>query len=73
MRTKTCLDTARAAMPKTEEVDLYKRLGVAKDASDADIKKAYRKLALTHHPEKGGDPEMFKGLAEAYAVSFSRR
>ena len=55
-------------MPKTEEVDLYKRLGVAKDASDADIKKAYRKLALTHHPDKGGDPEMFKGLAEAYAV-----
>ena len=55
-------------MPKTEEVDLYKRLGVAKDASDADIKKAYRKLALTHHPDKGGDPETFKGLAEAYAV-----
>jgi len=63
-----CLDAVRAAMPKTEEVDLYKRLGVAKDASDADIKKAYRKLALTHHPDKGGDPETFKGLAEAYAV-----
>ena len=48
--------------------NLYERIGVAKDASDTDIKKAYRKLALTHHPDKGGDAEKFKQISEAYAV-----
>lgn len=36
---------------------LYDILGVPKDASDADIKKAFKKLALKHHPDKGGDIE----------------
>ena len=48
--------------------DYYERLGVAKDADDTAIKKAYRTLALKHHPDKGGDPEGFKQYAEAYAV-----
>ena len=48
--------------------DLYARLGLSKTATDAAIKKAYRSLALKHHPDKGGDPESFKALAEAYAV-----
>ena len=49
--------------------DYYAALGVARDASAADIKKAYRKLAQKHHPdvskEKGAE-EKFKGIAEAY-------
>ena len=53
-------------MPKTD--DLYARLGVGREASEDEIKKAYRKLALKHHPDKGGDPEQFKQFAEAYAV-----
>ena len=42
--------------------DLYERLGVPSDASDNAIKKAYRALALVHHPDKGGEPESFKRL-----------
>jgi len=52
--------------------DFYKTLGVAKDASPADVKKAYRKLARENHPDsKPGDKaaeERFKAVAEAYDV-----
>ena len=44
----------------------YEELGVPKDASPEDIKKAYRSLARTHHPDKGGDAEKFKKVQEAY-------
>ncbi len=54
------------------EKDYYKILGVNKDASDADIKKAYRKLAMKYHPDhaKGdrGSEDRFKEISEAYAV-----
>jgi DnaJ family protein A protein 2 len=48
--------------------EFYNILGVPKDASDADIKKAYRKLALKNHPDKGGDPEKFREISTAYEV-----
>ena len=35
--------------------DYYQTLGVAKNATPDDIKKAYRRLAGIHHPDKGGD------------------
>lgn len=51
--------------------DYYKILGVDKKASSEEIKKAYRKLALEHHPDRGGGPEAekkFKEANEAYQV-----
>lgn len=48
--------------------DYYKVLGVSKDASADEIKKAFRKLARTHHPDAGGDEARFKEINEAYEV-----
>ncbi|MBI4252752.1 molecular chaperone DnaJ [Candidatus Uhrbacteria bacterium] len=49
--------------------DYYSTLGVAKGASSDDIKKAFRKLAHQHHPDKeGGDEKKFKEANEAYQV-----
>lgn len=47
---------------------MYDVLGLNRDATSDDIKKAYRKLAREHHPDKGGDAEKFKKVQEAYEV-----
>ena len=44
----------------------YDILGVQKNASDDEIKKAFRKLAVKYHPDNGGDEAKFKELSEAY-------
>jgi DnaJ-class molecular chaperone len=46
----------------------YEALGVPNTASEDEIKKAYRKLAREHHPDKRGDPEKFRKVQEAYEV-----
>jgi molecular chaperone DnaJ len=48
--------------------NLYDTLGVAKNASADEIKKAYRKLAREHHPDSGGDEAKFKEVQGAYDV-----
>ncbi|BAM39176.1 molecular chaperone protein [Theileria orientalis strain Shintoku] len=47
---------------------LYKILDLPKNCTESEIKKAYRKLAIKHHPDKGGDPEKFKEISKAYEI-----
>jgi DnaJ-class molecular chaperone len=48
--------------------DYYAALGVPKTATADEIKKAFRKLASQHHPDKGGDTQKFQAIQEAYAT-----
>jgi len=70
------LRDAKLAQKKARRKDYYKILGVAKNATEDDIKRAYKKLALKWHPDKNSEtPEalkhaeaMFKDIGEAYAI-----
>ena len=48
--------------------DYFNTLGVAPDASDEDIKRAYKRLAMKHHPDRGGDQSEFQAIQEAYST-----
>ena len=48
--------------------EYYKILNVPITATIPEIKKSYYKLALTHHPDKGGDADQFKKITEAFEV-----
>ncbi|KAL1497071.1 hypothetical protein ABEB36_008093 [Hypothenemus hampei] len=74
---KKLLQEAKLALKKSKRKDYYKILGVEKNASEDDIKKAYRKRALVHHPdrhanatdaEKKEQEKKFKELGEAYGI-----
>jgi curved DNA-binding protein len=47
-------------------MDYYKILGIAKTATQQEIKQAYRRLASKHHPDRGGSTEQFQKIEEAY-------
>jgi DnaJ-class molecular chaperone len=48
--------------------DYYAALGVPKTATADDIKRAFRRLASQHHPDKGGDTQKFQAIQQAYAT-----
>lgn len=47
-------------------MNYYRTLGLEPNASEEEVKKAYRKLAMKHHPDRGGDEAEFKKIKEAY-------
>ncbi len=49
-------------------MDYYSTLGINRNASQDEIKKAYRKMAMQHHPDRGGDEKKFKQISEAYEI-----
>ncbi|XP_077595627.1 dnaJ homolog subfamily C member 7-like [Stigmatopora nigra] len=74
---KHLLKTAKLELKKSKRKDYYKVLGVGKNATDDEIKKAYRKRALMHHPDRhsAATPEVqkeeekkFKEVGEAFTV-----
>ncbi|MHB1865488.1 MAG: molecular chaperone DnaJ [Candidatus Saccharimonadales bacterium] len=52
----------------TAKKDYYETLGISKSASADEIKSAFRRLAVEHHPDRGGNEEKFKEVNEAYEV-----
>lgn len=56
----------RRPAPEADTTALYDALGVAKDCSESELRKAYLKLSRTHHPDKGGDEHKFKEINTAY-------
>ncbi|EDQ98078.1 uncharacterized protein LACBIDRAFT_186713 [Laccaria bicolor S238N-H82] len=65
---KVDLKKAEAALQRSKTKDYYKILGLARECTEIEIKKAYRRESLIHHPDKGGDEEKFKLVVEANAV-----
>lgn len=47
-------------------MDYYQTLGISRSATDSDIRKAYKKKSMEHHPDRGGNEEEFKKVNEAY-------
>lgn len=77
MEIKNLLKDAKLQLKKSKRKDYYKILGVSKQATEDEIKKAYRKRALVHHPdrhanssdeEKKEQERKFKEVGEAYTV-----
>lgn len=57
-----------APRKKSDNTKYYTALAVERTATQDEIKKAYRKMAIKNHPDKGGDPEKFKEISQAYDV-----
>ena len=74
---RTKIKQVKAAIKQSKRKDLYKILGVARDADEKDISRAYKKAALKYHPdrqsgktdeERAAAEAMFKSIGEAYEI-----
>ncbi|KAM0787366.1 hypothetical protein ACM66B_003452 [Microbotryomycetes sp. NB124-2] len=65
---KNEVEDAQQKLKRSKMKDHYKVLGVHSEATEVEIKKAYRKQSLLHHPDKGGSEEKFKEIGLAYAI-----
>jgi len=73
---KSKLKNAQVRLKQSKKKDLYKTLGISRDATPTEIKKAYKKSALRWHPDKNSGSEaekakaekMFKDINEAYVI-----
>jgi DnaJ homolog subfamily B member 4 len=65
-RSNTPNYSSASSRSRSTKQSYYDILGVPKTATDKEIKKAYRKLAIQHHPDKGGNEDTFKEISKAY-------
>ncbi len=65
-RTSQSSRSQARTQPETSAAEAYRRLGLETDASEAEIKRAYREAVKEVHPDRGGDEEAFKQITEAY-------
>lgn len=65
---QTEMKKAEVDLKRSKTKDYYKILGVSRECTEVEIKKAYRRESLKHHPDKGGDEEKFKLVVEAHGV-----
>lgn len=52
--------------PQCDDSDYYSLLGIPRDATQEQIKKGYKKMALKYHPDHGGDAEIVFSLSDSY-------
>ncbi len=72
-RAQEATSKAQAARDSSRKENDYTILGIKETATDGEIRTAFRKLSLKHHPDKGGDAEEFKKLSAAYdRIALSR-
>jgi hypothetical protein len=62
----------RASEPASRRASPHAILGVEPDADEPAIKRAYRKRALETHPDRGGDPAVFRAVQRAYELSLAK-
>ena len=70
MKLKT---TGLELIAENQESSIYSRLGISASASDAEVRRAYKTLAMQLHPDKGGDTELFQQLTDAYERILEKR
>ena len=67
---KSKIKQIKLSIKRFGKKDHYNTLDLSANAEEDDIRKSYKKLALKHHPDRGGDPEKFKEVRGLYLSTF---